>query len=105
VVGEDTQRAGREELSYTVFAGGMTPLLFAARSGDTASAALLIAAGADPNDRLPDGMSALAFAAFNGRGRVGALLLDKGAKPDDNGAGYTALHARCSEATSRSSTR
>ena len=93
VVGEDTQRAGREELNYTVFAGGMTPLLFAARSGDTASAALLIAAGADPNDRLPDGMGALAFAAFNGRGEVGALLLDKGATPDDNGAGYTALHA------------
>jgi uncharacterized protein len=93
VVGEDTQRAGREELSYTVFAGGMTPLLFAARSGDAASAAVLIAAGADPNDRLADGMSALAFAAFNGRGEVGALLLEKGAKPDDIGAGYTALHA------------
>jgi ankyrin repeat protein len=93
VVGEDTQRAGREELSYTVFGGGLTPLLFAARSGDAASAALLIAAGADPEDRLPDGTSALAFAAFNGRGEVGALLLDKGAKPDDIGAGYTALHA------------
>jgi ankyrin repeat protein len=93
VVGEDTQRAGREELSYTVFAGGMTPLLFAARSGDAASAAVLIAAGADPNDRLADGMSALAFAAFNGRGEVGALLLEKGAKPDDIGAGYSALHA------------
>jgi ankyrin repeat protein len=93
VVGEDTQRAGREELNYTVFAGGMTALLFASRSGDAESAAVLIAAGADPNDRLPDGTPALALAAFNGRGDVGALLLDKGARPDEIGAGYTALHA------------
>ena len=93
VVGEDTQRAGREELNYTVLAGGLTPLLFAARSGDVASAALLIAAGANSNDRLPDGTSALALAAYNGRGAVAALLLDKGADPNDAGPGYTALHA------------
>ena len=36
VVGEQTQRFGREELNYTVLRGGSTPLLFAARSGDTA---------------------------------------------------------------------
>ena len=35
VVGEQTQRFGREELNYTVLRGGSTPLLFAARSGDT----------------------------------------------------------------------
>src|SRR5436190_15082575 len=64
VVGEDTQRAGREELTYTVLAGGMTPLLFAARAGDAESARLMIAAGADPNDRLPDGTSALVLAAY-----------------------------------------
>src|SRR5439155_8878866 len=34
VVGEQTQRAGREELNYTVLRGGATPLLFAARIGD-----------------------------------------------------------------------
>ena len=33
VVGEQTQRAGREELNYDVTRGGSTPLLFAARSG------------------------------------------------------------------------
>ena len=38
VVGEQTQRFGREELNYTVLRGGSTPLLFAARSGDTGSA-------------------------------------------------------------------
>src|SRR5262249_3781975 len=49
VVGEQTQRAGREELNYTVLRGGATPLLFAARVGDVESARLLIDAGADAN--------------------------------------------------------
>ena len=93
VVGEDTQRAGREELNYTVLAGGMTPLLFAARSGDADSARLLIDAGADPNDRLADGTSALVLAAFSGRGAAAGVLLDKGANPNDMGTGFTALHA------------
>src|SRR5207247_5085221 len=38
VVGEQTQRAGREELNYTVLRGGATPLLFTARAGDAESA-------------------------------------------------------------------
>ena len=59
VVGEQTQRSGREELNYTVLRGGSTPLLFAARSGDVESARLLLEAGASANDALPDGMSAL----------------------------------------------
>ena len=70
VVGEQTQRAGREELNYTVQRGGMTPLLFAARNGDAESAKLLLAAGADANDSLPDGTSALVLAAHSGQGNV-----------------------------------
>jgi ankyrin repeat protein len=93
VVGEDTQRAGREELTYTIQAGGLTPLLFTSRSGDVESARVLLAAGADPNDHLADGTSALAFAAFNGRTAVATLLLDKGADPNDMGAGHAPLHA------------
>lgn len=93
VVGEQTQRFGREALNYTVLRGGSTPLLFAARSGDTASAQLLIAAGANVNDALPDGTSALVLAAHSGHGETAALLLEKGADPDAAGSGYTALHA------------
>ena len=93
VVGEQTQRAGREELNYEVMRGGSTPLLFAARSGDGASARALLAAGADPNDTLPDGTSALVLAAHSGHRDVALALLDKGANPNDLGIGYTALHA------------
>jgi ankyrin repeat protein len=93
VVGEQTQRFGREELNYTVLRGGSTPLLFAARSGDTASARLLLAAGANVNDALPDGNSALVVAAHSGHGETAAMLLEKGANPNSADNGYTALHA------------
>jgi ankyrin repeat protein len=93
VTSEVTQRAGREELNYTVPRGGSTALLFAARSGDTDTARLLLAAGADVNDRLPDGASALVVAAHSGQGAFAKMLLDKGADANAAGAGYTALHA------------
>jgi uncharacterized protein len=73
--------------------GGSTPLLFAARVGDLASARLLIAAGAKANDAAPDGNSALVLAAHSGQGAVAEFLLDKDANPNAAGAGYTALHA------------
>jgi ankyrin repeat protein len=84
---------GREELNYTVPRGGSTALLFAARSGDTESARLILAAGADVNDRLPDGASALLVSAHSGQRRVATLLLEAGANPNANDVGYTALHA------------
>jgi ankyrin repeat protein len=93
VVGEQTQRAGREELNYTVMRGGATPLLFTARVGDVESARLLLKAGADANDSQPDGVSALVLAAHSGNGQVAALLLEHGADPNGFGSGYTALHA------------
>jgi ankyrin repeat protein len=93
VVGEQTQRAGREELNYDVMKGGMTPLLYAARAGDAESARLLLAKGADANDALPDGTSALTLAAHSGNGNVGAALLERGADPNSIDCGYTALQA------------
>ena len=73
--------------------GGYTPLLFAARVGDLASARLLVAAGADVNDRPPYGTSATVVAAHSGHGDVAAFLLEQGADPNAADAGYTALHA------------
>ncbi len=73
--------------------GGYTTLLFAARVGDLASAKLLVAAGADVNDRAPYGTSATVVAAHSGHGELAAFLIEKGADPNAAGAGYTALHA------------
>jgi uncharacterized protein len=74
-------------------AGGSTALLFAAQVGDAESAALLLAAGANANDRAADGNSALVLAAFAGHGNVARLLIDAGADVDAASAGYSALHA------------
>ena len=73
--------------------GGYTPLLFAARVGDLASAKLLVAAGADVNDQPPYGTSATVVAAHSGHRAVAAFLLAQGADPNAADAGYTALHA------------
>jgi uncharacterized protein len=93
VTSEVTQRAGREELNYTILRGGSTALLFGARSGDAESTRLLLAAGADVNDKLPNGMSELVLAVHSGHTATAKLLLEKGADPNADGIGYTALHA------------
>jgi ankyrin repeat protein len=87
------KRKDPAELNYTVLRGGSTPLLFAARADDAESARLLLAAGADVNDALPDGTSALTLAAHSGNESVAMLLLEKGADPNGAAIGYTALHA------------
>jgi ankyrin repeat protein len=73
--------------------GGDTALLFAARSGDRASAALLVAAGANVNDADAWGVSATVLAAHSGFGDLVAFLLESGADPNAAAAGFTALHA------------
>ena len=84
----------RDECYITeVRSGGFTPLLFAARVGDLASARLLVEAGADVNEAAPDGAGALAIAALSGHGAVGAFLLDHGADPNAAEGGYAPLHA------------
>ncbi len=86
-------RTGAAEGVSVIDEGGFTPLLFAARHGDLASARMLVAAGADPNDTAPSGTSALVVAAHSGHGELAAWLLDQGADPNAAGAGYTPLHA------------
>jgi len=73
--------------------GGLTPLLFSALEGDVASAARLLAAGANPNDAAAIGATAVVMAAHRGHGALVSLLLEKGADPNAAGAGYTALHS------------
>lgn len=61
--------------------GGLTPLLFAARSGCLACVDALLAAGADPNLPNPDGVTPLLVALDNFHFDVANLLLDNGANP------------------------
>ena len=93
VASAQSPRTGEAEGVSAVDEGGFTPILFAARQGDLASARLLRAAGADVNDTAPAGTSVLVVAAHSGHGPLAAWLLDQGADPNAAGAGYTPLHA------------
>ena len=62
--------------------GGDTALLFAARSGDLASATHLVAAGANVNDADAWGVSATVLAAHSGFGDLVEFLLERGADPN-----------------------
>ncbi len=87
--------AGRNAADWvmrTIDTGGNTALMFAARQGDLASAKLLLAAGANPNDVSTEGMSPLVMASYSGHGDVAAFLLSKDANPNAADVGYTALH-------------
>jgi ankyrin repeat protein len=72
--------------------GNDTALLFAARSGDFASARLLLAAGANANDQDAWGVSATTLAAHSGFNDLVELLLANGADPNAMDAGFSALH-------------
>lgn len=73
--------------------GGSTPLLFAARNGDIATARVLVDAGADVQDSEASGASALVVAAHSGHEPLAIFLLQRGADANAAGAGYTPLHA------------
>jgi ankyrin repeat protein len=72
--------------------GGETALMFAARVGDVASAKLLVAAGANVNDRDAWGVSATVLAVHAGYRELAEYFLEKGADPNQAAAGFTALH-------------
>jgi ankyrin repeat protein len=81
--------------------GGDTPLLFAALSGDLASAKLLVAAGAGVNDTDAWGVTSLVLAAHSGFEDLLDFLLERGADANAAAAGFSALHG----AVMRRSTR
>jgi uncharacterized protein len=61
--------------------GGLTPLLYAARSGCTRCAEALLDAGADIGKPNPDGVTPLMVAIDNFRFDTARLLLERGANP------------------------
>jgi ankyrin repeat protein len=61
--------------------GGLTPLLYAARSGCTRCAEAILDAGADIDRPNPDGVTPLMVAIDNFRFETAILLLDRGANP------------------------
>ena len=78
---------------FEVLQGGYTPLLFAARHGDVASARLLVATGAAVDDAAASGTTPLVVAAHGNHRELATFLLEAGADPNAAGAGYAALHA------------
>jgi ankyrin repeat protein len=84
---------GVKQYNRVIPHGGDTALLFAARSGDVASAKLLVSAGANVNDADAWGVSATVLAAHSGFSELLEFLLERGADPNAARAGFTALHA------------
>jgi ankyrin repeat protein len=73
--------------------GGLTPLVFAAREGDLASARLLLAAGANVNQQTEYGWTPLLTAVNNRNYRVAQLLIEAGADVNlANKGGWTPLY-------------
>jgi ankyrin repeat protein len=83
---------GHPDYNRSIPYGNNTPLMFAARAGDLASAQLLVEAGANVNDQDARGVSAVVLAAHSGFKELVAFLLEKGADPNNSSAGFTALH-------------
>jgi ankyrin repeat protein len=73
--------------------GGLTPLMFATRQGDMATAKVLVEAGADVNETSAFGWTALLVATQNKYYKLGEYLLQHGAKPNiANGGGWNPLY-------------
>ncbi len=66
-------------------AGGLTPLLQAARQNSVEAGIALLAAGADPNLRDPQGISPLRVAISNGHLDLARHMLEAGADPNEGG--------------------
>jgi uncharacterized protein len=62
-------------------AGGLTPLLYAARAGCLGCVKTMVEAGADTDRPNPDGMTPMIMALDNGYPEVARYLLERGANP------------------------
>ena len=84
---------GRADI-YAKSNSGSTALMFAAQQGDADSARLLLAAGANPNEVIPQsGFTPLIIASAMGHEAVAVQLLEKGADPDAvDRRGFASLH-------------
>jgi uncharacterized protein len=73
--------------------GGLTPLVYAARSNDLDTVKVLLAAGADVNQTTNYGWSPLLVATQNRFYKLGAYLLENGANPNlENKGGWVPLY-------------
>jgi ankyrin repeat protein len=105
---------GLPQYNRSIPHGGDTALMFAARSGDLASAKLLAEFGADVRDVDAWGVTAMVLAAHSGYDELVEFLLDHGADANAAAAGFSALHVAimrrdekrsCSSPTARIRTR
>ncbi len=77
-------------MNPNVIESGQSPLMIAARNGETKLTRALIAFGADVNLRNEDGTTALMLAARHGHSQVVEMLLKAGADAElRNNRGYT----------------
>jgi len=76
----ETQISSEPRVQYRP-AGGLTPLLYAARAGCLGCVTSMVEAGADVNRPNPDGMTPMMMALDNGYPVVARYLLDHGANP------------------------
>lgn len=81
-VREWTRKVSSEPRPKELAQGGLTPLMFAARTGCIECAELLLAAGADINLADPYGVTPLVVAALNLQNDFAAYLVEKGADID-----------------------
>jgi ankyrin repeat protein len=81
-VREWTRKVSSEPRPKELAQGGLTPLMFAARTGCIECAELLLDAGADINMTDPYGVTPLVVAALNLQNDFAAYLVEKGADID-----------------------
>jgi len=76
----DTQISSEPRVQYRP-AGGLTPLLYAARAGCLGCVAAIVKGGANLDRPNPDGMTPMMMALDNGSPAIAKYLLDHGASP------------------------